>query len=107
MLNVPPHISNHCQLFEPVITGSNLFFRASGSQLRLSFHPSHLPLAYVITAAVPRRRRDVGASAVGRRAGSLSRDRNLRAGSGPRFPHPAHLISISLCLCFATFFCPR
>ena len=50
--------------------------------MRVSFHPSHLPLASAITAVVPRRRRAGDASAVSRRAGSPSRDGNLRVGSG-------------------------
>jgi hypothetical protein len=55
-------------------------------------HP--LPLAAAITAVVPRRRRDADASAVVRRAGSLSRDGNLHAGIGPP---STHFRSVSVC----------
>jgi hypothetical protein len=65
-------------------------------------HP--LPLASTITGVVPRRRRDADASAVVRRAGSLSRGRNLRAGIGPLplTPAPSPFVCVLLPL-----FCPR
>ena len=52
------------------------------------FYPSPLSLASAITAVVLRRRRDADVSAVGWRAGYLSRGGNLRASNGPPFPPP-------------------
>jgi hypothetical protein len=79
-------------------------FRVLRLQLRDSFHPSRLPLASIIIAVVPWRRRDGDASAVSRRAGSLSRDGNLRAGSGPPvLPPPTFTVRL-LCVSLPLFF---
>ena len=97
-----PHERNHPS--SSYLTVTCRLFQASRSQLRISFHPSHLPLAPSITAVVPRRRRDGDAGAVVRRAGYLSRDRNLRASNGCPFPPPP-TFSVRL-MCFAAF-CPQ
>jgi len=70
----------------------------------LSFPP--LPLASVITAVVSRRWRGALVSAAVRRAGSLSRGGNLRAGSGPPFPpRPASSPFVCVLLPPFLFFC--
>jgi hypothetical protein len=56
---------------------------------------------------VPRRQRGADVSAAVRRAGSLNRGRNLRAGSGPPFPSPAFSPFVCVLLLPFLFFCSR
>ena len=99
--------SKRAQPFENVIPSNKLLeshlFGFHDHSCVFLFTPHHYRwrLRHVV---IPRRRRDADASAVVRRAGSLNRDRNLRADDGSLvLPPPAFSVRFLVLRCH---FCP-